>query len=1060
MTIEQLVRRNAHQTAHITIETLKGELLQITNTDLEKGSFSIQYDSVSGDSVELGNITSADLSMTLRNIPNTDGIGRFDNIKFGGAKVSGYITLTDSETQETNTLSIGKFTIDNQPRTLSKIEITALDNTAKLDKNFDYSDITFPCCLKTLVLYCLNNSDCTYVASDLSSFPDTADISGKFTEDAVTYRQVVMWCCQLIGKCAYADSNGNIRFAFYDLITHPRQYLESESESEITTEDSEHLEVSIDYDYFSISSSERYAGATIAENDTVITAHQFIDSEVHYPTDATINTDYVIQTTDNALFSILSAEKKAEYATNVNALMSGFTYRAFSTNTLSFPNLRPLDCIAYHKGDTMCNTIITNHTFVLNGNSTLAAKALSSQENGYASLGNLTPSEKTVIRELKQENKDLSVRNTQLLQFNEAINSGMGMYSTTIYDSEGAPIYYSHNASSIEDSTLIYTFNSSGFAWTTDWNDGNPVWQYGVSADGNAICSLLNAIGIRAEWIQADSITTDKLSIGQSERGTNLIKDSSFESNSLCISGTYDEEWTTIITPAHNDFWYAKTMTSGATYDVANSEYLHRATEGGFDGNKAIQGINLKGKIDGEDCVTTFETISAIPVDMISHIFSYYYKITKPYDLTTANVQYVVKIQWLDGNDTQVGVNADSFIGTYENTESWHRHYFTVTPPNGSVSCKIAIGFQGSDNAVWSDGGETGEAGYRDLAFGCLDGLLFEQGTVLNTWTCSEDEVSNNGVIIDSKGLNVADGKIYVSDSLGNKVLFTDGNQILQFLGGFVSRKYDALTGDVSASMTSKPIQYIHNDMLNNFLGYEFNTVDEHGTEKVLGRMGVNFHLDSSEDGIVQHSQYDEKQPFVFYNPNGFLFNSAFPLISDAQQDIFLDEVTTPGWYYGSAPVSQGLLEYPVTGEFVLMVEKSSNKIYQTLTDVSQKRMFKRCCSIPDDYTWSIWMSYSSDNCVKDLNNNVDTCFGGSNIGTLAAGKYIQSDANHIAITPSTDPTSTYCYPVKQEGLLEVFKGAGRTIQRYTVIDGRIYTRWIGTESPIYTSVWSTWSQS
>ena len=38
------------------------------------------------------------------------------------------------------------------------------------------------------------------------------------------------------------------------------------------------------------------------------------------------------------------------------------------------------------------------------------------------------------------------------------------------------------------------------------WNDGSPVWQYGMTADGNIICNVLSAVGIIADWIQAGRI--------------------------------------------------------------------------------------------------------------------------------------------------------------------------------------------------------------------------------------------------------------------------------------------------------------------------------------------------------------------------------------------------------------------------------------------------------------------------------------------------------------------------------------------------------------------------
>lgn len=72
--------------------------------------------------------------------------------------------------------------------------------------------------------------------------------------------------------------------------------------------------------------------------------------------------------------------------------------------------------------------------------------------------------------------------------------------------------YYFHNAETLADSSIIYTFNAGGFAWTTDWNDGNPVWQYGITRDGNAVMNALSAYKVQADQIEAGSITVEKLS--------------------------------------------------------------------------------------------------------------------------------------------------------------------------------------------------------------------------------------------------------------------------------------------------------------------------------------------------------------------------------------------------------------------------------------------------------------------------------------------------------------------------------------------------------------------
>ena len=48
-----------------------------------------------------------------------------------------------------------------------------------------------------------------------------------------------------------------------------------------------------------------------------------------------------------------------------------------------------------------------------------------------------------------------------------------------------------------------------GFAWTDEgWNDGSPVWKYGVMSDGSIVAKFLDAVGVKAEWVTIGPETT------------------------------------------------------------------------------------------------------------------------------------------------------------------------------------------------------------------------------------------------------------------------------------------------------------------------------------------------------------------------------------------------------------------------------------------------------------------------------------------------------------------------------------------------------------------------
>lgn len=106
-------------------------------------------------------------------------------------------------------------------------------------------------------------------------------------------------------------------------------------------------------------------------------------------------------------------------------------------------------------------------------------------------------------------------------QLNKVVARSMGYYTTDMEGDQGKKIRYMHDKSTLENSTYIAMVNDVGqYVWTTSgWRNGNPIWQYGTTKDGNAIYrsivtgSLLANL-IDASMIRAGAITTSKIAAG------------------------------------------------------------------------------------------------------------------------------------------------------------------------------------------------------------------------------------------------------------------------------------------------------------------------------------------------------------------------------------------------------------------------------------------------------------------------------------------------------------------------------------------------------------------
>ena len=91
-------------------------------------------------------------------------------------------------------------------------------------------------------------------------------------------------------------------------------------------------------------------------------------------------------------------------------------------------------------------------------------------------------------------------------QLNKVIGNSLGLYETKIVGAGGDTKYYFHNKSTLEQSTYIVSMTDSGFAFTNSWNNGNPVWAYGINPSGNSIMNYLVANKISADLIKAGVI--------------------------------------------------------------------------------------------------------------------------------------------------------------------------------------------------------------------------------------------------------------------------------------------------------------------------------------------------------------------------------------------------------------------------------------------------------------------------------------------------------------------------------------------------------------------------
>lgn len=353
------------QTALIEV-TAGGKTFTITDADIIQGGLKIDRYCVTNSKIEVGSAVASELSLKLRNYD-----GKFNDISFEGAVLNVKIGIklasvlegatlgkgvlgrmilgSASSDQDVAYVPCGLFIVDTPPRKLSTISISALDYMVLFDREVNASALSFPIHVDALIQKICSICNVT-LATDVSVLPNHYFSIGGLPDanQKLTYRQLLQWCAQLTGTCAFMDGSGRLVLKWYE-------------QTGVT-----------------ITASERYS-SDMLENDITITGFTCDDGKGNTYLSGTA--DYTLDLSDcgfltNAYEGVLK---------ELQAARGGFAYRPYSATIKSAPYLFPLDTIRYKDKDGVVHdTIVTNVTLALNCNTAISGAGETVTSSSYA----------------------------------------------------------------------------------------------------------------------------------------------------------------------------------------------------------------------------------------------------------------------------------------------------------------------------------------------------------------------------------------------------------------------------------------------------------------------------------------------------------------------------------------------------------------------------------------------------------------------------------------------------------------------------------------------------
>jgi len=424
--------------------TTGGNVYTLNESNLRSLKFTRK--STNESNIYLGSVIASQIDLTIDNAS-----GSFNAITFEGADLN--IQLGVQTEADVYYMPIGRFTVDTVPRVLSQINLSALDRMLLFDKKpSDELGTWFPCTIKSLVEHICQTCNVT-LYTDITSYPNATYVVNDAPE-VDTYRELLSYCLEVMGKCAYFDWNGEMRIEWYHSTN-------------------EEIDESLRFSSDIYENSVTFGGVTI------------IQDKVEYTSGS--GNKFVIE--NNPLVS-------HDEETILSNLSTSISIYPFSATTLPLPYLYPMDGVTFKKGLNSYSTYVTGISITMNGECAIEGVGESNTELSYASQNALTSREKVIIENLRSEmNETLNRRINDVISLNELVYNAMGFWKT-IESSGNGQIMYMHDAPTLNESTKVWRMSAGTFSWTDDYEGNATVWQYGISTSGDAWFRKVSAIGL------------------------------------------------------------------------------------------------------------------------------------------------------------------------------------------------------------------------------------------------------------------------------------------------------------------------------------------------------------------------------------------------------------------------------------------------------------------------------------------------------------------------------------------------------------------------------------
>jgi hypothetical protein len=487
--------RNYLKYADITLTD--GTVINLTNADFWSNGMKFE-DSVSDDNTF--NIGSANINTLNLSINNFDG--KYTDYDFTDATVICYVGI-ELEPEDTSALldttgdkildTTGNEIIVHKNALIEKIRICTMtvidtpyqnttiieleceDNMRKFDRDYSASKLKYPATRKQIIQDACKV--CGVTLDTLNFYQDSYQIPARPDDEALTFRQVIAWTCQIGCQYARCDKYGRLTIKWYD--------------TEIT-----------DANRVTINSTN---GFTPNLDDVVITGVQVTEYLESTSTDEEASSylygeeGYVLKISANKLIPQGTGEVVANI---IGEKCVGMSFRPFETECLTDIVLEAGDAVLItdRKGNKY-KSFLTNVVLQPGSFEQISCNAESAARNSSKTYSLVT---QAAVDARKSVWRERTTREQALQEFKDRLDNSTGVYTTVQTQQDGSQIFYLHDKPTLAESKAVWKMTAEAWGVSTD---GGQTWNGGMTVDGDTIVRILNAVGVNADWINAGAIT-------------------------------------------------------------------------------------------------------------------------------------------------------------------------------------------------------------------------------------------------------------------------------------------------------------------------------------------------------------------------------------------------------------------------------------------------------------------------------------------------------------------------------------------------------------------------